>query len=98
MEKVRKYSHYVIAIIILALVFNGTATMVENAERMEILRSQGGTSVAEAYYQMHGSVLIGQATVFRGLGVAFAATIIYLGELVKRKASVTENSIEAVTE
>ena len=93
MNYVKRFAHYVVALIVVLFFFIGASGIDKNAHEMELLRSKGGTSVAEVYYQSHGGVLSGEATVNRGLGVSFAALIIYLGELLN-KGSKKENDTE----
>lgn len=77
----KKYLHIILAIIVIIMFFVGASEMSENAYDMETLRSVGGQTVAEAYYQSHGGVISGQATVMRALGISLASIILLLGEL-----------------
>jgi hypothetical protein len=89
---VKRFAHFAVALIVVLFFFIGAGSIGKHAHKMELLRSQGGTSVAEAYYQAHGGALAGDATVDRGMGLGLAAIIIYLGELLNKGKEKTEKA------
>lgn len=91
LDFVKKYLHIILAIVIVVMFFISAGEMSDHAYEMETLRSVGGTSVAEAYYQEHGGVIDGEAIAVRGLGIALASIVLYVGEL-NKKNNINEDS------
>ncbi|MEE0866072.1 MAG: zinc ribbon domain-containing protein [Clostridia bacterium] len=74
---------FIIAVVVVIMFFNG-AESVENAGmKMSNLRSVGGETVAEAYYQYYGTFLGGLSTVIKGLGITCGVIILYIGSKLK---------------
>ena len=95
---------FVVLIFILTIVigteFSNAASEIEKwGGNMSELRSQSGNSVAEAYYQYHGRIYIGQSKLITAigsiicvLGIAGTGAILW-SALKKKTASVTTDAI-----
>lgn len=78
---------YMAAVVIIVMTFNGTGEIESAAYRMSTLRSVGGESVAEAYYQYYGSFLYGLATVIKAFGIALGIVVAYIGSKINKNRS-----------
>ena len=78
-----KLALYIVAIVVICMSFNGANQIGKAAYNMRILRSVGGNSVAEAFYQYYGSFLYGVETFVRAVGIALGVIIAYIATTVK---------------
>lgn len=70
---------WIVAIIVFIMSMSGAGAMASAAKEMMRITSVGGNSIAEAYYQSHGEVYMGMATVFRAFGIFATATLAFMG-------------------
>ncbi|WP_017413473.1 hypothetical protein [Clostridium tunisiense] len=76
----------VLGIIACGLFFMSASDITTSASDMITLRSQSGTSVAEAYYQDMGKVFKGFAMFSRAIGISTLSITTYMGtRLIKGK-------------
>lgn len=74
---------YILAIVIVIMAFSGAGAIGEASEDMLVLRSVGGETVAEAYYQYYGRFLQGLSTMVRALGLTCGIIVGYIGRKIK---------------
>ena len=74
---------YILAIVIVIMAFSGAGEIGKASENMLTLRSVGGGTVAEAYYQYYGRFLKGLATMVRALGLTCGIIVGYIGRKIK---------------
>lgn len=70
---------YVAAIAIVVMCFIGADQIAKASKDMISLRSVGGKTVAEAYYQDYGKFLDGLTYVVRAISIGFGALLICAG-------------------
>lgn len=78
---------YIVAIVIIAMTFDGSGEIERAAYKMSTLRSVDGKTVAEAYYQYYGSFLYGLATAIKAFGIALGIVVAYIGRKVNKNRS-----------
>lgn len=83
-SKIIKVGIFIVAAIVVLMFFYGSNAITEAASRMEVLRSVGGETVAEAYYQYYGRFLSGLAIAVRALGITCGIVIAYVGDKINR--------------
>lgn len=71
---------YIIAIIVVIMFFKCAGDIADAGSSMASIRSVGGETIAEAYYQDYGSFIKGIATVVRGIGITCGIVIGYIGK------------------
>ncbi len=74
---------YIIAIIVVIMAFDGADKIGIASNEMKNLRSIGGETVAEAYYQYYGTFLSGLESVIRALGITLGVVIAYIAKRLK---------------
>lgn len=75
---------YLLAIAVIIMFFIGAGEINTAGDNMSTLRSVGGKSVDEAFYQYYGKFLFGLVYVVRALGIALGGVLIYIGSKCKK--------------
>lgn len=75
-----KVALYILAIAVVMMSFEGADYIEEAGRDMRVLRSVGGESVAEAYYQYYGKFLEGVANIAKVLGLTCGVVIAYVSK------------------
>ena len=74
---------FILALVVVIMFFNGAESVKQSSSSMLNLRSVGGKSVDEAYYQYYGTFLGGLSTAIKGLGITCGVIILYIGSKLK---------------
>ena len=76
--------------------FIAASNIVAGGNEIMQIRSVGGKTLEEAYYNELGSIYVGYAMISRALGIFFASVLVWLG--LKNSSNVQEHANEDVSE
>lgn len=75
-----KFVVYILAIVVVIMFFDGADEIHSAAYKMSNLKSVGGSTVAEHYYQYYGTFLYGLETVVKALGITAGIFVAYVAK------------------
>lgn len=74
-----RFIYFGLAAVVLIMFFIAASNIVAGGNEIMQIRSVGGKTLEEAYYNELGSIYVGYAMISRALGIFFASVLVWLG-------------------